>query len=465
VYDTQILNPHYSPDGNSIVFSMADKEANLDLFILELASGVVRRITEDPAADYDPVWHPGGDFVSYTSHASSTPNIHTVNVTTGASKQVSDVGDAIWVAQWSPVDSSIMATTLPDVDTVRIANIDPHRSVTTQPLAIRSHYSGWRSAGPAIPLISIDPQRDIDIVDSHSYKPFSVFRHQGSLIFPAGTTGIFGLTQWSDAMTRHLYTGIGIVDFSEDGTNYLFLQYANAMGGPLWGINLKVNKGEIHALMGPNGSGKSTLANVITGHEDYEITKGNIYFKSNEINELSASERAHEGIFMSFQYPVEIPGLTVTNFIKTAINESRKAKGLDEMSSREMLKKIREKSSLLDIDSKLLSRSLNEGFSGGEKKRNEIFQMAMLEPELAVLDETDSGLDIDMLKIVANGVIKYSNDNNAVLVITHYQRLLDYIVPDFVHVILDGKVIKSGDQSLAKRIEDKGYDWLKKEKK
>ena len=233
----------------------------------------------------------------------------------------------------------------------------------------------------------------------------------------------------------------------------------------LKGINLKVNKGEIHALMGPNGSGKSTLANVITGHEDYEITKGNMYFKSNEINELSASERAHEGIFMSFQYPVEIPGLTVTNFIKTAINESRKAKGLDEMSSREMLKKIREKSSLLDIDSKLLSRSLNEGFSGGEKKRNEIFQMAMLEPELAVLDETDSGLDIDMLKIVANGVIKYSNDNNAVLVITHYQRLLDYIVPDFVHVILDGKVIKSGDQSLAKRIEDKGYDWLKKEKK
>ena len=233
----------------------------------------------------------------------------------------------------------------------------------------------------------------------------------------------------------------------------------------LKGVNLKVKKGEIHAIMGPNGSGKSTLANVISGHEDYEVTKGNLYYKTNEINELSASERAHDGIFMSFQYPVEIPGLTVTNFIKAAINESRKARGLDEMSSREMLKKIREKSSLLDIDTKFLSRSLNEGFSGGEKKRNEIFQMAMLEPELAVLDETDSGLDIDALKIVANGVMKFSNDDNAVVVITHYQRLLDYIVPDFVHVILDGKVIKSGDKSLAKKIEDKGYDWLKKEKK
>ena len=233
----------------------------------------------------------------------------------------------------------------------------------------------------------------------------------------------------------------------------------------LKGVNLKVKKGEIHAIMGPNGSGKSTLANVISGHEDYEVTKGNLYYKTNEINELSASERAHDGIFMSFQYPVEIPGLTVTNFIKAAINESRKARGLDEMSSREMLKTIREKSSLLDIDTKFLSRSLNEGFSGGEKKRNEIFQMAMLEPELAVLDETDSGLDIDALKIVANGVMQFSNDDNAVVVITHYQRLLDYIVPDFVHVILDGKVIKSGDKSLAKKIEDKGYDWLKKEKK
>ena len=184
----------------------------------------------------------------------------------------------------------------------------------------------------------------------------------------------------------------------------------------LKGINLKINKGEIHAIMGPNGSGKSTLANVISGHEDYEITKGNIFFKDQEINEFSPEERAHEGVFMSFQYPVEIPGVTVTNFIKTAINESRKSKGLDEMPSSEMLKKIREKAALLEIDSNFLSRSLNEGFSGGEKKRNEIFQMAMMEPELAVLDETDSGLDIDALKIVANGVIKCSNDNNLSLI-------------------------------------------------
>ena len=232
----------------------------------------------------------------------------------------------------------------------------------------------------------------------------------------------------------------------------------------LKGINLKINKVEIHAIMGPNGSGKSTLANVISGHEDYEITKGNIYFKDQEINELSPEERAHEGVFMSFQYPVEIPGVTVTNFIKTAINESRKSKGLEEMPSSEMLKKIREKAALLEIDSKFLSRSLNEGFSGGEKKRNEIFQMAMMEPELAVLDETDSGLDIDALKIVANGVIKCSNDGNSVLVITHYQRLLDYIVPDYVHVVMDGKVVKSGDKDLAKKIEEIGYDWLKKEK-
>ncbi|CAI8391034.1 MAG: Fe-S cluster assembly ATPase SufC [Flavobacteriales bacterium] len=232
----------------------------------------------------------------------------------------------------------------------------------------------------------------------------------------------------------------------------------------LKGINLKIKKGEIHAIMGPNGSGKSTLANVISGHEDYQVTKGSIYFDDKEINDLSADERAHEGVFMSFQYPVEIPGVTVTNFIKTAINETRKSKGLDDMSSSEMLKKIREKANLLDMDSNFLSRSLNEGFSGGEKKRNEIFQMAMMEPKLAVLDETDSGLDIDALKIVANGVMKCSNDENAVLVITHYQRLLDYIVPDKVHVIMDGKVVKSGNKDLAKKIEVVGYDWLKKSK-
>ena len=231
----------------------------------------------------------------------------------------------------------------------------------------------------------------------------------------------------------------------------------------LKGINLKINKGEIHAIMGPNGSGKSTLANVISGHEDYEVTKGSIYFKDQEINELSPEERAHEGVFLSFQYPVEIPGVTVTNFIKTAINESRKSKGQEEMPSSEMLKKIREKASLLEIDSNFLSRSLNQGFSGGEKKRNEIFQMAMMEPELAVLDETDSGLDIDALKIVANGVIKCSNENNSVLVITYYQRLLDFIVPDFVHIVMDGKVVMSGDKDLAKKIEEIGYDWLKKD--
>ena len=202
----------------------------------------------------------------------------------------------------------------------------------------------------------------------------------------------------------------------------------------LKGINLQVNPGEVHAIMGPNGSGKSTLSAVIAGHEDYEVEKGNILFNGEDLAELDAEERAHKGIFLSFQYPVEIPGVTVTNFIKTAINASRKAQGLEDMPANEMLKKIREKAALLEIDSKFLSRSLNEGFSGGEKKRNEIFQMAMLEPKLAILDETDSGLDIDALKIVANGVNKLKNKDNAVVVITHYQRLLDYIVPDYVHV-------------------------------
>ena len=229
----------------------------------------------------------------------------------------------------------------------------------------------------------------------------------------------------------------------------------------LKGLNLNVKPGEIHAIMGPNGAGKSTLASVIAGKEDYEVTQGIIELDGEDISELDPDERAHAGIFLSFQYPVEIPGVTVTNFIKTAINESRKAQGLDEMSAKDMLKKIRQKSSLLEIDRKFLSRSLNEGFSGGEKKRNEIFQMAMLEPKLAILDETDSGLDIDALRVVANGVNTLKSSNNAIIVITHYQRLLDHIIPDFVHVLHDGKIVKTGDASLAHELEAKGYDWIK----
>ena len=226
------------------------------------------------------------------------------------------------------------------------------------------------------------------------------------------------------------------------------------------GLNLEVKKGEVHAIMGPNGSGKSTLSAVIAGNEDYEVTKGNIFFNDENIEDLSAEERAHRGIFMSFQYPVEIPGITVTNFIKTAINSNLKARGNKEMPANEMLKKIREKAELLEIDSRFLSRSLNEGFSGGEKKRNEIFQMAMLEPTLAILDETDSGLDIDALRIVASGVNKLKNKDNATIVITHYQRLLDHIVPDYVHVLQDGKIAKSGDKNLALQLEERGYDWI-----
>ena len=229
----------------------------------------------------------------------------------------------------------------------------------------------------------------------------------------------------------------------------------------LKGIDLKVSPGEVHAIMGPNGSGKSTLSTVIAGHEDFEIDKGEIFFEDEDLIDFNTEERAHKGIFLSFQYPVEIPGVTVTNFIKTSINQMRKANGLDEMPANVMLKKIREKSDLLKIDSKFLSRSLNEGFSGGEKKRNEIFQMAMLEPKLAILDETDSGLDIDALKIVANGVNMLRNDDTAVVLITHYQRLLDYIVPDFVHVLSDGKIVKSGNKNLAIELEAKGYDWVK----
>ncbi|MGY8949837.1 MAG: Fe-S cluster assembly ATPase SufC [Flavobacteriales bacterium] len=227
------------------------------------------------------------------------------------------------------------------------------------------------------------------------------------------------------------------------------------------GINLDVRAGEVHAIMGPNGSGKSTLSSVIAGNEAYEVTKGDIIYKNENIIELAAEERANKGIFMSFQYPVEIPGITVTNFIKTAINSNLRARNEKEMPANKMLKKIREKAELLEIDSRFLSRSLNEGFSGGEKKRNEIFQMAMLEPSLSILDETDSGLDIDALKVVANGVNKLKNKNNAVILITHYQRLLDYIVPDYVHVLHEGKIVKSGGKELAHELEEKGYDWIK----
>ena len=231
----------------------------------------------------------------------------------------------------------------------------------------------------------------------------------------------------------------------------------------LKGINLEINPGEIHAIMGPNGSGKSTLSNVIAGREDYAVTGGSIDFEGEDLLDLNPEERAHKGIFLSFQYPVEIPGVTVSNFIKTAINESRKGRGEEPMEAREMLAKMREKTALLEMDKSYLSRSLNEGFSGGEKKRNEIFQMAMLEPKLAILDETDSGLDIDALRIVAGGVNKLRTADNAVMVITHYQRLLDYIKPDFVHVLYNGRIVKSGGPELAHELEEKGYDWIKAE--
>ncbi len=229
----------------------------------------------------------------------------------------------------------------------------------------------------------------------------------------------------------------------------------------LKGINLEIKAGEVHAIMGPNGSGKSTLSSVIAGNETYTVNKGEILLDNESILDFSPDVRAHKGVFMSFQYPVEIPGVTTTNFIKTAINSKRKYLGLEDLPAKDMLKLIKEKAELLEMDRKFLSRSLNQGFSGGEKKRNEIFQMAMLEPKLAILDETDSGLDIDALKIVANGVNKLKTKDNAVLVITHYQRLLDYIVPDFVHVLYNGKIIKSGGKELAFELEEKGYDWLK----
>ena len=228
----------------------------------------------------------------------------------------------------------------------------------------------------------------------------------------------------------------------------------------LKGINLEIKPGEVHAIMGPNGAGKSTLSSVIAGKEDYEVTEGEILFQGENIIEDAPEERAHKGIFLSFQYPVEIPGVSVTNFIKAALNENRKANGLEDMPAKEMLAMIREKSEKLGIKKDFLSRSLNEGFSGGEKKRNEIFQMMMLNPKLAILDETDSGLDIDALRIVADGVNQFKNEGNAVLLITHYQRLLNYIEPDYVHVLANGKIIKTGDKSLALELESKGYDWL-----
>ncbi len=231
----------------------------------------------------------------------------------------------------------------------------------------------------------------------------------------------------------------------------------------LKGIDLEVKAGEVHAIMGPNGSGKSTLASVIAGKEEFEVTQGSVVLYNEDLEDCSPEERAHKGVFLSFQYPIEIPGVSVTNFIKTAINESRKARGEEDMPAKDMLKLIREKAEMLDIDRKFLSRSLNEGFSGGEKKRNEIFQMAMLEPKLAILDETDSGLDIDAIRIVANGVNKLRNKDNAILLITHYQRLLEYIVPDFVHVLYNGRIVKSGGKELALELEEKGYDWLKQE--
>jgi len=229
------------------------------------------------------------------------------------------------------------------------------------------------------------------------------------------------------------------------------------------GINLEIKPGEVHAIMGPNGSGKSTLASVLAGREEYEVEGGEVIFQGADLLELSPEERAREGIFLAFQYPVEIPGVTTTNFLKTAVNEIRKHKGLDPLDAVQFLTLMKEKMKLVNIDQSLLSRSLNEGFSGGEKKRNEIFQMAMLDPKLAILDETDSGLDIDALRIVANGVNQLKRKDNATIVVTHYQRLLDYIVPDYVHVLYKGKIVKSGTKELAFELEEKGYDWIKAE--
>ncbi len=229
----------------------------------------------------------------------------------------------------------------------------------------------------------------------------------------------------------------------------------------LKGLNLEVKSGEVHAIMGPNGSGKSTLASVIAGREDYDVTDGEINFQGTDLGELGPEERAREGIFLAFQYPVEIPGVSTTNFMKTAVNQIKESKGEKPLDAVAFLKLMKEKMKLVNIRQDLLSRSINDGFSGGEKKRNEIFQMAMLNPKLSILDETDSGLDIDALKIVSNGVNALKSKENATVVVTHYQRLLDYIVPDFVHVLMDGKIVKSGDKNLALELEEKGYDWIK----
>jgi Fe-S cluster assembly ATP-binding protein len=231
----------------------------------------------------------------------------------------------------------------------------------------------------------------------------------------------------------------------------------------LRGIDLEVKKGEVHAIMGPNGTGKSTLASVIAGREVFEVTEGEITYKGKNLLKMSIEDRAREGIFIGFQYPVEIPGVSITNFMRTAVNEIRKYKGLDPVPAVEFLKLMEENKRLVEIQSNLTNRSVNEGFSGGEKKKNEIFQMAMLEPTLAILDETDSGLDIDALRVVANGVNKLRTRENAFVIITHYQRLLDYIVPDFVHVLFEGRIVKSGNKELALELEEKGYDWIKKE--
>ena len=233
----------------------------------------------------------------------------------------------------------------------------------------------------------------------------------------------------------------------------------------LKGINLKINVGEIHAIMGPNGSGKSTLAQVLAGREEYEVTKGEVLYNGKNLLELSPEDRAREGLFLAFQYPIEIPGVSNTNLLKTALNEVRKYRGEEELDAMEFLTLIKQKMKLVDLDQSLINRSVNEGFSGGEKKRNEIFQMAVLEPKLGILDETDSGLDIDALKVVANGVNKLKSPENATIVVTHYQRLLNYIIPDFVHVLYNGKIVKSGGKELALELEDKGYDWIKTDSK